>query len=125
MLERIACAVHARTFAVPQAENTIYRAFWVGLHPLRAQHLCGTQLFVDRGYELDARILKFLVLFPDHLVHHAQRRATVAADEAPGIPLLALIELALHPHQAHQGLRARQKHHTVCGPDVVQELVVA
>ena len=73
MLERIACAVHARALAVPQAKHAIDRAFRVGLHPLRAQHLCGTQLFVDRGHELDARILEFLALFPDHLVHHAQR----------------------------------------------------
>ena len=125
MLERIARAIHAGPLAVPEAEDPIHRALGVGLDALCAQHLGGAKFFVDGRHELDTGLLQPVTLLPDHLVHHAQRRSAVAADEAPGVPLLAFVVLALHQHQAHQGLCARQKHRALGGPDVVLELVVA
>jgi len=125
MLERIAGPVHARPLAVPQAEYAIDGAFRVAFHPLRAQNLGRSQFLVDGGHEIDARRLDLITLLPDHLIDHAQRRATVAADEASRVQACSLIALALHEHQAQQGLCARHEDRALLAPDVVFQRVIS
>ncbi|MCG3190125.1 MAG: hypothetical protein LKCHEGNO_02736 [Burkholderiaceae bacterium] len=124
VLDGIARAVDARALAVPHREHAIDRALRVALDALRAQHLGGPQLLVDRRHKADAGLGELRARLPDRLVDHAQRRAAVAADEALRVQPGARVARALHQHQAQQRLRAGEEHGATWGPQVVAELVV-
>ena len=124
VLERVSSAVHARALAVPHGKHAFNRAFRVGFHALRAQHLGRSQFFVDGGDEADAGFGEALAGLPDRLVQHAQRRAAVATDKALGVQALRRIAPGLHQHQPHQGLGTGQEHRALLGPQVVGQRVV-
>src|SRR6202000_2108534 len=47
--------------------------------------------------------------FPQLLIDHTERRAAIAADEARRVEPARTIERALHQHEAHERVRARQE----------------
>ena len=106
MLEHVRRAVHARAFAIPNAEHAI--EFVVAgrrkAELLRAPQSRGCQFFVDTGLEHDVLRLQMLARAPQRLVVIAQRRTTVAADEACGVFASQLVALALQHGQPHQRL---------------------
>jgi len=124
MLERVARAIDARAFAVPHRVHAIDGAFGVRLDALRAEHRRAAEFLVDRGQE--AHIVRFeqFLRFPQLLVHHAERRAAIAADEAGRVQAAGLVELPLHQRQTHEGLRARQEDPAARGGQVVRQAVV-
>ena len=54
VLQRIARAVDARAFAIPETENAFDLALRIGLHLLAAEHGGGGEILVDGGEEFDA-----------------------------------------------------------------------
>ena len=124
VLERVARPIHPRALAVPQGKHGVAGLLRVALHALRAQHLGGGQFLVDGGHKFKARLFPLGAGLPDLLIHHAQRRAAVAADKAARVQPGRLIAPALHEGQAHQRLRARHEHLTVTRPQVVGQAVV-
>jgi hypothetical protein len=124
VLERVACAIHARALAVPHRKHTFDGAFRVRLDPLRAEHGRAAEFLVDRRQEANvARFEQFLRL-PQLLVDHAERRAAIAADEAGGVHAASLVQCALHQHETHQRLRTGQENAAAGGGEVIGQLVI-
>jgi len=75
MLENVRGAVHARAFAVPNAEHAIkfVVAGWREAQLLRSPQSGGCQFFVDTGLEHDLLRLQMLARAPQCLVVIAQR----------------------------------------------------
>src|SRR5205814_6334760 len=57
-------------------------------------------------------------------VDHAERRATVAADEALGLEAMCRVQLGLHQREANEGLGAGDEDPAGVGFEVVFELVL-
>jgi hypothetical protein len=123
VLDRVAGAVDARALAVPHRKHAVDRALGIRFHALGAEHLRGREFLVDRRHEADAGLGELGPRLPDRLVDHAQRRATVAADEALRVQACLRVARALHQQQAHQGLRAGEEDAAGGCPQVVVQLV--
>ena len=78
VLERIAGAVDARAFAIPEAENALHRPVRIGLDLLRAEDGSGGQVLVDRRQEFDAVLLQEIAGAPEFEVDAAERGAAIA-----------------------------------------------
>src|SRR3990167_1807904 len=86
VLEDVATAVHARAFAIPDAEDAVEALRARGERELlRAPHGRGAQFLVDAGLEDDVVFGQVLAGLPQRLVVTTQGRAAVAADEAGGV----------------------------------------
>jgi hypothetical protein len=71
------------------------------------------------------RRVEELLGLPQLLVHHAQRRAAVAGDEAGRVQPGALVQRLLRQQQPHERLGAGQEDGAAGGGEVVAELVGA
>jgi len=124
VLQCVTGAIHPRALAVPHREHAIDAALGVRLDALRAEHLRGGELLVDRGDEAHTEVGQARSGFPDREVDHAERRSAIAADEAAGVQAGGGVALALHREQAHERLRAGQKNRSAVGPKAVRQTVV-
>ena len=108
VFEHVRGAVHARAFAIPNAKHAVEFVVAGGRKTelLRTPQSGGRQFFIDTGLEHDVLGLQILAGAPQRLVVTAQRRTTVATDEARRVFALGRVALALQHGQAHQGLHA-------------------
>ena len=124
MLQRVAGAIHAGTFAVPQPEYAIDLAVRVGFHLLRAEHGRRGEILVHGRQELDVVLVEERFRPPEFLVEAAQRRSPVPANEPGGIEARGAIDRPLHERNAHQRLGARHEDAARLAPVAVEQLVV-
>ena len=123
VFENIAAAVHSGAFAVPQAKDAIELVAARRRKPelLRTPQGGGRQLFVDTGLKNNVVRLQVALGFDQRLVQAAQRRATVAADEAGGVFASHLIPQALQHWQPDQRLHpAHERRAVVQGVFIIQ-----
>ena len=121
VFEDVGAAVHARSFAVPDAKHAIklVGTLWRKPKLLRAPQCGGRQLFVDAGLENNVLRLQIRGCFPQCLVIATQGRATVAADKTSRVFTLQLVAQALQHGQLDQGL-----HTTHEGGAVVKRIFI-
>ena len=106
VLEDVARAIHAGTFAVPDTEYTVVLGTFKQANLLRAPDGGGSEFFIHAGREEDVILLEIFFGFPQRLVVAAQRRAAVAGNEARSVQPCGKITLPLDHRQSHQRLRA-------------------
>ena len=71
MLQRVARAIDAGPFAVPDTEHTVDGSLSIGLDLLRTENSGRSQVLVDRRQELDVVFLEETFCAPQLLVDHA------------------------------------------------------
>ena len=124
MFECIARAVDAGSLAVPDTEHAIDILAGVRFNLLRTKDCRCGQVFIDGRQEFDVAFLKKPARAPQLLVHHAERRAAVAADEAGGIQAGGLVHVALHERDADERLGACHEDAPRLASVAVDEFVV-
>jgi hypothetical protein len=78
VLECVAGAVHAGTFAVPKPENAFDPALGLRFYLLRTKHRCGRKVFIHRRHEGNVQLLQQVLCAPELLIDAAERRTAVA-----------------------------------------------
>ena len=106
VLEHVAAAVHARTFAVPHREYAIDFGARVQVHLLRAPDRRRGKILVQARLELDVGAVQELLRLPQRLVERAERRTAVTRDEATGVEPGQLVALALQDEKPYECLCA-------------------
>ena len=124
VLQRVACAIDAGPFAVPDAEYAIDVTVRIGLDLLRAEHRRRGEVFVHGRQEFDFALVEEALRAPDLLVQPAERRSAVAADETGGIESGGLVQRPLHQRNADERLSARQEYATGLAAIAIVEFVV-
>jgi len=115
VFEHVGATVHARPFAVPDAENAIE---FVGAGRRKTQLLgapdCGgRQLLIDARLEHDVLRFEVVSRFPKGLVVTTQRRTAVATDKSCRVFALQGIALTLQHGQLDEGLHPAHESLTV------------
>src|SRR5687768_4878950 len=108
MLERIAGAVDARTFAVPHGEHAVVLGAREETDLLAAGARGGRELLVQTWLEMDVMTLEKLAGTPERLVVTAERGAAIARDKACGVQPRREVAPPLHHGQTDQRLSACQ-----------------
>ncbi len=109
VLEYVAAAVHARTFAVPDGEHAVVLGVVEQVELLRAPDRGRGHVFVDAGMELDVMGFEVFLRAVHALVYAAQGRAAITGDETCGVEAGGEVALALQHGQAHQRLGAGEE----------------
>jgi hypothetical protein len=125
VLQHVHRAIDTRTLAVPDREHTIDRGAGEQVGLLAAPHRRRRQVLVEAGLEVDVVFLEVALRAPQRVVVHAERRATIAGDEASGVEPGGKVALALHHRQAHQRLDAGHVDATLAEPVAVLQRIVA
>src|SRR5690606_24922607 len=106
VLERVAGAVDAGTFAVPQREHARVARAGEQVRLLRAPDRGRREVLVQAGLEANARRIEMLLCAPELAVETAERRAAVARHEARGVETRQAVAVALREQQAHERLQS-------------------
>jgi hypothetical protein len=101
-------AVEAGCLAVPDADHAVAGRLADDRCQLGALHGVGAELLVDVGPEHHAVLVEQRGLPLQFEVIAGQRRALVAGDQRPGVPVVLEVEPVLLDRDAHQGLQAGQ-----------------
>ena len=110
VLQRVARTVHARTLAVPDAENTVISRIAEQADLLRTPNGGGAEILVDPRLEMDVMLFEQFGHLIERDVVSTERRPGVTRYEARSIEPCVDIALALHQRQADKRLRSRQEH---------------
>ena len=101
-VQRVACAIHAWSFAVPHAEHAIDALAGKRIELLRpVQHGRG-EVLVHARLELDVPLGQHLLPPPQFLIQAAQRRSAITRHKSAGIQSRQAVQprlLQQHPHQ--------------------------
>ena len=109
VFERVSRAVHARTLAVPDAEDAVILGIAEESGLLRAPDRCGRKVFVEAGLEDDVMVLQVLAGCPKLLVVAAERRTAIAGNEAGGVESGCQVAAALNQWEPDQSLGSSQQ----------------
>jgi hypothetical protein len=109
MLQHIARAIDARSFRIPNAEDTILLGAGREVKLLRAPDRGRGELFVDGGPHDDAGRIEMRLGAVELEVVAAQRRAAIAGDEAARVKASAAVARDLNERQTHKRLDPAQK----------------
>ncbi len=104
MAERVAGAVDARPFAVPDAENAVVLALAAELGLLRAPKRGRREVLVEAGLEDDIVGFEEFPGALKGLIEPAERGAAIAGHIAGGVEATRRVQALLHHRQANDGL---------------------
>src|SRR5450631_2089556 len=109
MLDRIAGAIEARIFRVPNAEHASVFAAADGGNLLRAADGGRGDFFVETRFKMDMVVLEQRFRLPEREIDAAERRAAIARDEAAGRQSGARIAPPLVEREPDDRLHAGQE----------------
>ena len=120
----IARPIHARPFAVPQAEHAIDCTRRIAADPLCTGYRGSGKILVHRREKPDVMLRQRRLGAPYFGVDARERGAAVATDESGRADAVAAVGEPLHHQHAHQSLGARCEHAAVGLGDGVVEAIV-
>ncbi len=107
VLERVARAVDAGPFAVPEREHAVVACTREQIGLLRAPDRGGSEVLVQPGLEANVRGVEKLARAPELPIEAAERRAAITGYEARGVQAGGPVAVALREQQPHQRLQTR------------------
>src|SRR6516225_5525003 len=119
MLKRVAAAIDAGSFGVPQCKYAVVLRTRKQIDLLTSPDRRRAELLVDRGLEVDVVPFEKAARAPKGLIEPAQRRTAIARDKAAGIQPRRFVTLPLHHRQPHQRLGTRE-----VNPPLVEDVLV-
>jgi hypothetical protein len=124
MFQGVAGTIHARAFAIPEAEYALYLTVFIRFYLLGTQHDRRGKILVDGRDKVDPVLVQQVFRLPECLVDRTEGGTTVATDQAGGIQALLAIQGRLHQRNSDQGLCASQEHPTGFPQVAVFEFVI-
>jgi hypothetical protein len=109
VLEDVAGAIDAGTFAVPHAQDAVVFGPGKQVGQLAAIHRGGPQILVDAGDENHVVLAQQGGIALERLIETTQWRAPVAGNQGGGVQAPTAVSPMLIERQPHQRLDARQK----------------
>jgi hypothetical protein len=108
VLERIARAIYAWAFSVPERKHTVMAAAREEADLLRAPDRCCGEILVESRLEANVRGLEKLTSAPELAIETAERGPAVPGNEACRVEPRGRIAALLHQEQAYECLQSRE-----------------
>ncbi len=104
--KNVAGAIHARPFAIPDADHAIDIRLIHHVDDLASHHRCCRQIFIHSGDEMDIMFREHLAGARERHIVSAKWRAFVAGNKDAAFEAGATVAPHLIQRQAHQRLNA-------------------